>query len=328
MNVKQAYAPGKIILSGEYAVVFGHKGLAIPSSFKIEVSFEERKTGEIEIEWTGIKGDEKWNKYLRNILDLIQQSINGRMDGQLKIKNQLPLGKGMGSSTALVIALSKCFLGEDCKTEALAIEDKVNPGHSGIDFNVIWENQPLIFQKGKILKHFDLPPDILEEAVLVDTGKPNETTKELVAWVKKRSENEKNVRAALETIGKCTERIISGEPIKNVIPAHHRAQIALGVVPKKVQDMITEIEKSGSVAKVIGAGGRTGGGGMVLASHNNKMQIQRILVEYGWMAEWWDGSQASIKLVTCNQAQEHVTKQQHPNMRYFRTIQPSSHPAI
>ncbi|MDD5469880.1 MAG: hypothetical protein PHO92_03755, partial [Candidatus Peribacteraceae bacterium] len=50
---------------------------------------------------------------------------------------------------------------------------------------------------------------------------------------------------------------------------HHRAQVAIGVVPKAVQTMFAEIEKVGGAAKVIGAGGKTGGGGMVLAVHKN-----------------------------------------------------------
>jgi mevalonate kinase len=41
--------------------------------------------------------------------------------------------------------------------------------------------------------------------------------------------------------------------------------VKLGVVPETVQKLIENIEKTGGVAKVIGAGGRTGGAGIVLA---------------------------------------------------------------
>jgi mevalonate kinase len=56
-----------------------------------------------------------------------------------------------------------------------------------------------------------------------------------------------------------------GEDLQTVMRDHHRAQVALGVVPPDVADMVDGIESTGGAAKVIGAGSRTGGAGMVLA---------------------------------------------------------------
>jgi hypothetical protein len=52
----------------------------------------------------------------------------------------------MGSSTAIVVALARCFLGENCRDEALAMEDVINQGHSGLDFVAIWEARPVVVQ--------------------------------------------------------------------------------------------------------------------------------------------------------------------------------------
>ena len=62
----------------------------------------------------------------------------------------------MGSSTAIVVALARCFLGKDCKDEALAIEDVINQGHSGIDFAAIWEERPIVIQRNRY-EFIDLP---------------------------------------------------------------------------------------------------------------------------------------------------------------------------
>ena len=51
----------------------------------------------------------------------------------------------MGSSTAIVVALARCFLGRNRKDEALAIEDVINKGHSGIDFAAIGRSVQLLF---------------------------------------------------------------------------------------------------------------------------------------------------------------------------------------
>ncbi|MBU0767131.1 hypothetical protein KKF55_05145 [Patescibacteria group bacterium] len=259
-------ASGKIILTGEYAVVFGFSGIAIPSPLRMDVTFEEdRSFDAISINWEGAKTDDQWNAYLQDILNAIQKFKGKLFQGRLKITNELPLGKGMGSSTSLVIAVSRCLLGAEYRTEALAIEDKMNTGHSGIDFNVIWEEKPLLFKKGEEPQEIDLPEDILKNAVLIDTGKPNETTAELVEYISLRRIGDSKITDALEKIGQCTDRLIKGEPLQKILPDHHRAQVALGIVPEEVQKLIEEIEDIGGAAKVLGAGAKTGGGGMVLA---------------------------------------------------------------
>ena len=264
-------APGKIILSGEYAVVFGFPGIAIPAPLSLRATFEERigknrnaSDPDLKVQWTGIAGGKEWEEYARSIVRILGERREP-FQGTLRIQNGLPLQKGLGSSTALVVAVTRAILGEGKRTEALAAEDKVNPGHSGIDFAVIWEEKPLLFHKETGPQPIALGKDLLSEAVLIDTGTPNETTPELVAWVRERAE-EPRVRQALAAIGRCTKRLARAqEDIRAIIRDHHRAQIALGVVPKAAAKLIAQIEAAGGAAKVVGAGARSGGGGMVLA---------------------------------------------------------------
>ncbi|MEQ1849540.1 MAG: hypothetical protein ABL890_03050 [Candidatus Peribacteraceae bacterium] len=240
--------PGKIILSGEYAVVFGFPGIAMPSKESLQVTFEE---GPVQtIEWR-----DEWKSYAEKVIGKIGKG------GAWTITGDLPIGKGMGASTALVIGCVKAAGGDE--RMALEIEDEVNPGHSGIDFAVIWGNAPIVFRKDEASKAA-LLPDAIKDIELIDTGRPEQATPELVAWVKSRKDDPK-IAAALHMIGTCTDRILSGEDIKTVIRDHHLAQVALGVVPESVQKIIAEIERGGGAAKVIGAGSRTGGGGMVMA---------------------------------------------------------------
>jgi len=254
-----ASAPGKIILSGEYAVVFEYPGIAMPAPIGIQAIFEPSQQKNIELHWED--APQEWRTYLEEIVKHCEES-GMKSGGKLSIANQLPLGAGMGSSTALVIAVTRALLGQDCRAQALAVEDTVNPGHSGLDFAVIWKGKPVFFQKGNAVQHIALPEKLLEGALLIDTGTPNETTPELIAWVKER---EQELLPHLKTIGECTERLAIGENLQNVLRKHHRAQVALGVVPEAVQELIAEIERAGGAGKVLGAGARTGGGGIVLA---------------------------------------------------------------
>ncbi|MBI3331968.1 hypothetical protein HYZ99_03340 [Candidatus Peregrinibacteria bacterium] len=253
-------APGKIILSGEYAVVFGYPGIAVPSSLKMTATYEAG-LGDLRIAWP--EADAEWMKYAVRIVQLLEERTGKNFGGTVTIENELPLGRGIGSSTALVIAMTRSLSeGADgdrhLRQIALDIENTVNPGHSGIDFHTIWGGKPILFQKGEAPVEAYLSLDFLKGAILIDTGKPDQTTTELVAWMKTR---EAEVEPILARIGQCTERFLEGEDPSAIIRDHHRAQVELGVVPESVQTLIAEIEQSGGAAKVIGAGGRTGGGG-------------------------------------------------------------------
>lgn len=255
-----ASAPGKIILSGEYAVLFGKCGIAVPTKESVTVVWTpDTSMSGHRIVWEGV--EKRWNEYVDQIFEYLMP-YTGPLHGTLNILCDLPLGKGMGSSTSLVIAISRSLLGHVCGKIALTIENQINPGHSGIDFAVIWANEPILYSQGKDPEIIDLPKDILMGARLIDSGKPNETTKELVAWMRTRRQE---IEPAIATIGNCTERLLQGEPLRIVMRDHHRAQVALGIVPESTQRIIEKIEREGGSAKVIGAGGRTGGGGMVLS---------------------------------------------------------------
>lgn len=277
MRARTAFAPGKIILTGEYAVVFGHPGVAVPARRGIRAVFEEdlQKVG-LALEWPEGQKHEGWVPYLEEIAGRCAEYAGQPFCGTLTIEGDLPLGKGMGSSTSMVIAVARSLLGEKCEEQAIAIEDAVNPGHSGLDFSVIWSGCPLLFRRGTTPEFIDLPEDLLAGTLLVDTGTPNEATPELVSWVEARKEE---LAGAFAAIGRCSERLAAGGDLREIMREHHKAQMALGVVPRAVADLVAGIESAGGSAKVIGAGGRTGGGGMLLATHEDGEMLKRAIPE-------------------------------------------------
>lgn len=262
MTITTASACGKMILSGEYAGIFGHRCIAMPSQARISASWQQADAAlTIVLEGTLIE-DPRVETYARRIVEeMMRVSESEEPRGRLTVSSDLPMGKGMGSSTALVVAIVRCLLGENAAVARL-VEDRVNEGHSGLDFSVIWEGQPIVYRKGDPLLPYSVPEHALDGMQLMDTGRPNESTPELIAWIKERKDA---LVEPLAEIGRCTERLLSGEALRNVMRDHHRAQVALGVVPKDVRELIAGIEAKGGSAKVLGAGGRTGGGGMVLA---------------------------------------------------------------
>lgn len=277
---------GKIILSGEYAVVFGHPGIAIPAPCAVEVSYVPGG-GSWEAVWEGTCGDRrKADAYCTQILSACEERVP-MTPGRLRIRNHIPLGKGMGSSTALTIAIARCVVSGripdvDMRSVVRSIEDRVNPGNSGIDFTTIWEGRPVFFRKSQESRTMTFPKsiaDLLATASLIDTGAPGETTPQLVSWVTMRHvQGDPAIEPAIHAIGECSrrmERLCSGEGDTQeffaIIRDHHRAQVSLGIVTEKTQNLITKIEQEGGSAKVIGAGGRTGGSGMIIAFEQCKI---------------------------------------------------------
>lgn len=276
MAQKVAHASGKIILSGNMANTFGNRALAVPVDMYITAVWDKsnKTQGGLRIVWTGQKEDGVWLTTVRKISKLIEARV-GRLSGKLTIHNTLPLGKGLGSSTTIVAALARCFFGENCKDEALAIENVINRGHSGIDFSVIWEERPIVIRKD-IYEFVDLPKG-LRQGFLFDTGLPAEPTSIIIGRLKEQVLREKILMDAVETIGSCTERLLSGEDPLTVLPDHHRAQVALGVVPPQIRSLIEKIEQSGGAAKAARAGSGTGGVGMVFAVHPKVKVLRTIL---------------------------------------------------
>ncbi len=268
MERKVAHACGKIILSGNTANRYGRRALAVPIDMHITVTWEQGDNDRdgLRIVWAGQKEDGVWLATTRKIIKLIEAHV-GSLAGRLTIQNTLPLGKGMGSSTTIVVALARCFLGEHCKEEALAIEDVVNKGHSGIDFAAIWEERPIVITKNSY--EFTELPESLRHGFLIDTGLPAEPTSIIVQRLKEREPKERVIRDYVETIGDCTERLLSGEDPLTVLPDHHKGQVDLGVIPPRVRWLIEKIQQSGGAAKAARFGGATGGVGMVFAVHPN-----------------------------------------------------------
>ncbi len=218
------------------------------------------------ISWEGLMWTDEWKPYLDAIIRSCEDTLGRKLAGTLAVRNDLPLGRGMGSSTSLMIAVAKALLGPNAEDACQKMEDTFNPGHSGMDFAVIWRNAPILYRRHDQPQPIPLNVDFLDHAVLIDTGKPDQPTPEIVAWMQKQSGN---IAAPIARIAECTERLVRGESPLTVVPDHHRAQVELGVVPVHVQRLIADIEESGGVAKVIGAGARTGGGGIVLAFHQD-----------------------------------------------------------
>ena len=92
-----AFAPGKVILMGEHAVVYGRRALAMAVDRGLTVRLEERP-GPTQLDSPGIQ-DSRMSAALHCVLPPTGVGVH--------IHSTLPIGRGMGSSAALAVALAR-----------------------------------------------------------------------------------------------------------------------------------------------------------------------------------------------------------------------------
>lgn len=254
MDLIKASAPGKLILSGEHAVVYGYPAIATAVNLRLT------------------------------------------SDSSGRVSSDIPIGAGMGSSAAYAVACSALKVGkpdlEKINELAYRLEKKKHGNPSGVDNTVVTYGGFLWYRKEnenlKIFKRIEAkvkPPEIM----ILNTGKPSESTKEMVTMV---SERYLSKRKSTENIFRNIEGITrnfldfflgGGEKFGDLIYDNEKLLEELGVVSKSAMEMIRIIEKAGGRAKITGAGGKREGSGMAIVYHKDIEKLILIGKKYGFI---------------------------------------------
>lgn len=193
-------APGKVILFGEHAVVYGQPAIAIPlTQLKAKAVIQALPlaiAGTIHIEAPNINLDSNLSqlpqtnphaKAIQLVLDTF--NIDKPPSFLLHITSKIPVASGLGSGAAVAVATIRAlsnFLGqplEDDQVCSLAFEiEKLHHGTpSGIDNTVITYAKPVYFIKGQPIEI--LSPAASFTMLIADTG-VSKATSETVAQVR------------------------------------------------------------------------------------------------------------------------------------------------
>ncbi|NMB56295.1 MAG: mevalonate kinase [Leptolinea sp.] len=298
-----ASAPGKAILLGEHAVVYGKPALAIPvSQLRVEVSIESFRcpANEIWIDSPVIRlyknvKDLPIDNPLRMAVDLtIAECQNRQFPGlMIRINSALPIGGGMGSgaavSCALIRALSGYLDGSSLSLETinrLAFEvEKIHHGNpSGVDNTVITYEQPIYFRRGARMEKVTVKEPI--HLVIADTG-INSATSSMVGGVRKRYEQNKEgyqrIFDSIETLVNNARKAIESGDISllaEMMDENHRLLQSLEVSSFSLDRLVKTARSSGALAaKLIGAGG--GGNMIALCTADTTRQVSQALNSIG-----------------------------------------------
>jgi mevalonate kinase len=305
----KAISPGKLILSGEHSVVYDRPAVAMAIDRSVTATIEESVGGAVEFDLPDIGSRESFtllalqdfkrrttaNYHLflegelgiRDVLhkpvDLFKFGFITLLDGLhrsldsgvvIKLKSNLPLGSGMGSSAAAVLSELRAlghYLRVDFKPEwayEFSMEaEKLQHGHpSGVDSYISLYGGCAAFEDGEATS-IPLPR---MQMFLVETGVPDVSTGECVVQVKEQFGNDA-IWNDFEAVTREVEAAVRENReglMRSLLRENHRLLCRIGVVPEKVQQFVRDIEVAGGAAKICGAGstrGEKGGAVLVMA---------------------------------------------------------------
>jgi len=290
-----ATAPGKIILFGEHAVVYGQPAIAVPV---LHVSARATITPDIH----GLAG----NVYIDapdigvNIAldelppgDPIGEAINRVLSElgltripacTLKISSTIPIASGMGSGAAVSVAIIRAlagFLGQPLPSETvsgIAFEvEKIHHGTpSGIDNTVVTYARPVYFVKQETIETFHIAKSFT--IVIGDTG-IRSPTKETVGDVRVAWQAEpRHYNQLFAEVGDITQTarqaIEDGHPehLGPLMDENHVLLQEMGVSSLELDRLVAAAKQAGASGAKLSGSGR-GGNMIALAPPGGAEQI-------------------------------------------------------
>lgn len=277
-----ASAPGKIILFGEHAVVYGQPAIAVPvTHVRAEAMIAPAPEGEsARIFAPGVGLDARVDDLplshpltaaLRGVLSAC--GVAEPPPFNLTIQSTIPVAGGMGSGTAVSVAVIRAFsafLGRslpDEQVNAIAYEvEKLHHGTpSGIDNTVITYARPVYFVRGQPIETLSVPVPF--PLIIADTGIPSSTAVTVGDVRKGWQADPDRFNAMFKQVGEIVRaarrsiEIGGWEIIGPLMDKNHTCLQQMGVSSPELDRLVNTAQKGGALGAKLSGGGR--GGNMI-----------------------------------------------------------------
>jgi len=290
----KASAPGKVLLLGEHAVVYGHPALAAALGRRVAVEVEEDPKGPaIELlapatfpvstptstpiatstspfPWsTALSAVATPPELLRATSDLAA-AAGAPPRFRARVRSELPLGGGLGSSAALGVALARAFAqlaGRDCPPEraeqlALQLERVFHGAPSGVDPAICARGGVILFRRGEPAEVERISPRVPLHLAVVLTGVVRGTRSTVLPLSARRAERPDLYDPMLAFLGELARggaRALERGDLQDLgvrFDAAHGVLGALGVSCPELEEAVAALRGAGALgAKLTGAGG-------------------------------------------------------------------------
>lgn len=293
-------APGKIHLMGEHAVVYGRPALLSAVNMRLSVSVEATTadTHQIHIQEPSAKD------FILFAIKVVSNhyKLKSVPPLEITISSDIPFGYHLGSSASLAVAtigavsyfLKKLWNPIEINQLAYEVEKKQHGNPSGGDNTTVtfggfvWYRKELEFLKSMWQLPFR-PAKNTNHFFLINTGKPKETTGEMVALVKEKVMDKPKFMSEIFMENEIqTKRIANAlkegdeETVVDAIKKGEQTLETMGVVSDTVIPCIRSIEDKGGAVKILGGGGKSGAVGFLLCYHHEPLEIEKICLTHSY----------------------------------------------
>ncbi len=276
-------APGKAILLGEHAVVYGKPAIAIPLP-QLRAVADFRQTEEaLTIHAADLPSPPwQWNEAAAGSSDplatmaalTLRRLGSGAPKGEITIRSAIAIASGLGSGAAVSAALGRAIAAlcgatiSNAALNALVYEvEKLHHGTpSGIDNTTVVFEQPVYFQRGQPIKAI-LPKRRLD-FLLADSGVPA-LTRQSVAAVRQllredpdRANNLLDQIASVAVSARACLESVDRMRLGKLMTANHGHLRDLGVSSPQLDALVTSATQAGALGAKLSGGGR---GGSIIA---------------------------------------------------------------
>ena len=269
----KASAPGKVILFGEHFVVYGVKAILCAINKRVTVTAEKIKEGKISIKSDIGDLELELNKPISEIDSplkpfyyLANKMIQNQSTGiEIKIESDIPLGAGLGSSSACCVAgaaaISKLF-SEKTKKEILELaieaEKTIFKNTSGADCTVCTYGGIIEYEKEKDFIKIKSEPNF---HLIIANSNIKHSTESIVSKVKQfKNEDTERFSKLCNDESKLIEDVLQLLKENNIqklgqkVIQNQRYLETIGISNEKLKDMIKIGQESSFGTKITGAG--------------------------------------------------------------------------
>ncbi len=275
-----ASAPGKAILLGEHAAVYGRPALAVPvQAVQATAEVSPLDSDRVRIEAPDISIDAYLDELpgkqpLAKALQLAMLEAESTGGIHVRVTSDIPRASGLGSSAAVSVAIIRAVcehFGHDIAADRVAqiafeVEKLHHGDPSGIDNTVVAFEIPVLFIKDEEPRPLGVTGRF--QFVIGDTGEPS-PTKQLVTMLRGRWAGDLEfVDAIFDSIGELSEQAsasIGRGEIGNLGPLMNHCQTlleTLGVSSPSLERLNLAARGAGAMGAKLSGGG---GGGIMIA---------------------------------------------------------------
>ncbi len=250
---------GKVLLCGEHAVVYGHPAIALAVDRGTDVGLT-RHDGP-----TTVQSPHTDPRVSDAVLRVLPPE-----GMRVEVSTDLPVGRGMGSSAALAVALVRAkaaLAGEHLDLDAvyeaaMPIERAFHGNPSGVDVAVSARGGCLWFERGRdgaVRQPLEIG-DV--QLVVLDSGHAGDTAALVAGVAAGRPGNDAALAAIGDLVHQARSALHDPDALGAILSENHARLREIGVSTPQLDDLVQLACSAGACgAKLSGAGG----GGIVLA---------------------------------------------------------------